>query len=151
MNTQDSNTDQQLMNLFERYRQAWLAQPVGEGMQELYDKNHDDLVYLAEELESALTTWQEIDAYWGFVPPLFTKVHEFTPTTLRTVISGDSALIYAEVRVVIELAGVPGQKTNLMRATLGAHRVDGEWKLNHYHESARKEVPDAYRFDRVNR
>ena len=121
--------------VYERWRQAWLAQPVGTGMKELWDQGYPDLAYLSEEIPDAMFSWSEIDAYWDFAPTLVKAIPEFDTLTRKIAFVGNVSLVYAKLHMSMDIAGVPDLFIGDLRVSIGMHEVDGQWKLIHYHES----------------
>lgn len=132
----DQDRTNAVADVYERWRQAWLSQPVGTGMKELWDQEYDGLAYQSEENPDPMFAWKDIDAYWSWVPSVVKEIHEFETTARQISFCGDVALVFATARVVMDIEGVPELFIgDPVRVSIGLHEVDGQWKLIHYHES----------------
>lgn len=132
----DQDRTNAVADVFERWRQAWLTQPVGVGMKDMWDQKYDGLAYQSEENPEPLLSFKQIDDYWSWVPSVVNKIAEFEITSRQISFSGDVALVFATARVVMDIQGVPELWTgDPLRVSMALHEVDGEWKLIHYHES----------------
>jgi hypothetical protein len=133
--TDDARTNA-VDEVYEQWCQAWLGQPVGKGMKDLWDHDYAGVTYQSEENPEALLSWSEIDAYWDWVPTIVMGIPEFETQSRKIAFSGDVAFVFATIRVVMDIKGVPELWTgDPLRASLVLHEVGGAWKMIHYHES----------------
>jgi ketosteroid isomerase-like protein len=123
-----------VIELYDRWCAAFQAMDA-EGMKALFDSDFPGLVYQCEESPDPMYTWDEIAAYWDAAPTLVREVPEWRGLTRKVTLDGDSAFIYSKLDTHLEVFGAKRPLKGELRALIGLHRADGDWKIVHYHES----------------
>ncbi len=133
-----------IASLYERWCEAFQAMDA-EKMKSLFDSNFPGLVYQCEESADPMFTWAEIAAYWDAAPTLVREVPEWRELVKKVAIDGDSAFVYAKLDTHLEVFDAKRPLKGELRALIGLHRVDEDWKIVHYHES--RHVDLAFLFE----
>lgn len=113
-------------------------------MKSLFDQSFDGLIYQSEETPDAMFTWEEIDKYWDAIPAVLASLPEWRELRSQVSLDGDSALVYLKLQTHIELIGAKKPLLGQLRVTLGAHKVNGAWKLIKVHESRQVDLADLF-------
>ena len=123
--------------LVERYRSGFAALDP-DVLVTIWDRDHDGLVYVAQELGEPLHGWPAIEAYYRRVAVEHPadEVLEMRVDDLTVDLLGDVALAFGRFHFVGSLPGRDEPFVADGRVTFVCHRVAGAWSVIHYHESA---------------
>jgi len=114
-------------------------------MKSLFDQSFDGLIYQPEEIPDPMFTWDVIDKYWDAIPSIVESIPEWRELTSQVSVDGNSATVYLKLQTHIELIGAQKPLIGELRVTLGAHKVDNEWKLIKVHESRHVDLSDLFK------
>jgi ketosteroid isomerase-like protein len=112
-------------------------------MDELWDSGYDHLIYQPEEYELPCRGWEEIVAYWSYIPGALDSIPEWRTLDSDIAAIGDAALVFTRVANSFKLKGVEEPLAGEVRFTLGLRRTSAGWRLVHCHESRRLVVDDG--------
>jgi ketosteroid isomerase-like protein len=97
----------------------------------LWDKHHEDLIYVAGELSTSLHGWNAIKDYYTRATDSPEPMLAMTLDAVSIQTFGDTALVF------FNFLAVPEKNLELRgRVSMLCHRAGKDWKLIHYHESA---------------
>lgn len=110
-----------------------------EQLQEIWDRTHSPLIYVALERAEAIRDWGGIAAYYERLAESLARVDAIELRDVTIDLLGDAALVYLQFHFEGALHG----QTRIAdgRITFGLHRMGGDWRVIHYHESARGPQP----------
>ena len=117
----------------------------GAAMKELFEHDSDGLIYQSEENVDPMYSWAEIDAYWSGAPEIVERIPEWRELSRKVAVFGDSAHVYVKLQTHLEIKGANKPLIGELRASIGLHRKDSDWKIVHYHES--RHVDLAFLFE----
>jgi ketosteroid isomerase-like protein len=104
-------------------------------MEQLWDSGYDHLIYQPEEFEHPCRGWEEIVAYWNYIPGEVESIPEWRTLDSDIAVDGGAALVFTRVAVSLKLKGVEEPLSGDVRYSLGLRRTAGGWRLVHCHES----------------
>jgi len=117
----------------------------GAAMKQLFDQDSNGLIYQSEENVDPMYTWAEIDNYWTGAEELVDRIPQWSELSRKIAIFGESAFVYVKLRTHLEISGAKRPLLGELRATIGLHQRDHDWKIVHYHES--RHVDLAFLFE----
>ncbi|MEV5303253.1 nuclear transport factor 2 family protein [Amycolatopsis methanolica] len=129
-----ANDQKEVVELYKSWCAAFQSLDVS-GMKKLFDQEFQGLIYQSEETESPMYTWGEIDAYWDNIPGIVSSIPEWRVLDEKVAVDDDTATVYLKLATHIELVGAKEPLVGVLRATLGARKRDGVWRLVSLHES----------------
>lgn len=107
-----------------------------ETMTSFWPQDYPDIVYQSEENARALSSYQEIKAYWHEqVPPTLESIAKVEDTDIRIHLHGDIATVYLSALASAKFPGSEHLYVAPFRASIVMRRFDDGWKFVHYHES----------------
>lgn len=121
-------------SLYERWLDAW-RRVDGEQMKSLWDPAFAAPVYQAEEHAEPLSSWAQIDEYWSTTPALIDSIPEARDISHVVSEAGELALLHGRIFLAMRINGATKPFDGELRVSMAMHRVDGDLKLVHYHES----------------
>jgi ketosteroid isomerase-like protein len=120
--------------LVERYRVGFATLDAAK-LRSIWDPNYE-VIYCPMELKKPLRGRQEIDGYYDQVTKHF-RVSKMQIAGLSIDISGDVAFAFFTFSFEGEVAESTEPLEVEGRSTIIFHRVGGDWRGIHYHESRR--------------
>lgn len=127
-----------VVQVIDRWRSAFNALDP-DALCALWDQTYPHIVYQPEEFPDALHGWREVESYYRAVVKIAQNLRDQSLTDLEMDLFGELAWVYHRGRVTFDIVGkaesVPGE----VRHTFILRKVDGAWKIIHYHES--REAP----------
>lgn len=136
MASSDLTARQQVEAVIEQYRVGFASMDI-DALVGMWDQSYDDLVYIALEESQPRRTWKEIETYYRQIPPedpneriVGMQLHDLSVGVL-----GEVAHVFCRFQFTGERNGkdryvIEGRNTFVL------HRLNGNWQVIHYHESA---------------
>ncbi|WP_111510094.1 YybH family protein [Mycobacterium kyogaense] len=118
----------------EAFGRAMQAMDIG-ALENLWDSSYGHLIYQPEEYPTACTTWDEIVAYWNYIPGVIDRIVEWREIGADVALLGDAALVYWTCLTAFEFKDSEDQLAGEIRFSLGLRRTASGWRLIHCHES----------------
>ena len=127
-----------ISRLIEQYRDGLATLDV-EQLQGIWDRTHEPLIYIALERADVIRSWGGIAAYYERLAESLAQVDVIDLGDVTIDLLGGAALVYLQFHFEGALHG----QTRIAdgRITFGVHRTGGDWRVIHYHESARGPQP----------
>lgn len=120
--------------MLQRWIEAFcVVDPVA--MMEFWPKDYPDIVYQSEENVRALSSYEEIRAYWEHVPATLQSIDKVEDTDIRIHIHGDIATAYLSALASAKFPGAERLYKAPFRASIVLRRFADGWRYIHYHES----------------
>jgi len=118
--------------IIEQYRRGFAALDA-EVLKAIWDRGHDNLIYIALEAAEPVRGWTEIERYYEDATVFLGEVRAMTISDLSVEVFDNVAYAYCTFRFEGALEG----KNHIARGrnTFVLIRKEGEWKVIHYHES----------------
>jgi ketosteroid isomerase-like protein len=112
-------------------------------MEGLWDREYGHLVYQPEEHGRACRSWEQIVAYWSYIPGVVASITEWREIESDVAVVGDAAIVYALFATSFQLKDVEEPLAGEVRFTFGLRRTPAGWRFIHCHESRQLVVDDA--------
>ena len=124
--------------LVERYRAGFFALDP-DVLVAIWDRDHDGLVYVAQELADPLHGWPAIEDYYRrlAVEHPVSEVLEMRVDDLTVDVLGEVAVAFGRFRFAGSWPDRDEPFVAEGRVTFVCHLVGGAWAVIHYHESTR--------------
>lgn len=123
---------QQIAAVIEQYRRGFATMDA-ERLKAIWDQNYDNIIYIPQEAAEPVRGWAGVEKYCQRVAGLFGQIRTMTVSDLSVDVFGDVAYAFCIFRFEGEINGqshmADGRDTFILR------RVNGTWKVIHYHES----------------
>jgi len=131
-------TQDEINKLIETHRAGW-ANLDAEALESIWDGDYET-VYCPVELAAPVRGPAALSAYFSNTVQAIQAVHSMEVSDVWIDDFGDIAYAFFDFRMVADIPGenIPGNTGPLIvngRSTMLFHRVGGEWKGVHYHES----------------
>lgn len=138
--TQD---EKDIRSACQAYGKAMQAMDLG-ALQRLWDSDHAHLIYQPEEYARACQNWDEIVAYWSYVPKVIEHIPEWREIESDVAVVGDAALVYAVVSTTFHFKEARMEPLRgEVRFSFGLIRTPERWRFVHCHESRQLAVDGA--------
>jgi ketosteroid isomerase-like protein len=111
-----------------------IASNDGATLKGLWDQSYGNLVFVVEENNQAYFDWPSIEAYYD-AQTAGPEQFAWTIDGLRVGVEGDGAWAYLTFTASGFIPELDYGLTANGRNSYFLHKVGGEWKLIHYHES----------------
>ena len=124
-------------NLVEEVIQEWLlALNANDGgkLKALWDQSYDQIIYIAEENDQAIFGWPDVNNYYDNLV-LGVERADWQSTSLVVDVLGDVAYAYLTFALDTRQKDLDRDMVFRGRNTFIFHKVAGQWKIIHYHES----------------
>ncbi|MGV0791200.1 nuclear transport factor 2 family protein [Mycolicibacterium sp. XJ1819] len=128
--------------LYNNWLEAW-RRVDGEAMKRLWDQAYPSLIYQAEERAETFTSWVAIENYWNTAPEHVEKITGVQDLGHTLCEFDGGVLLFGTITIAFHVKDAPKPLEGQMRVTMGMHRVGGEVKLFHYHESRQLDLEAA--------
>ena len=115
---------------------AWVAASISGDLDRtkaLWDQQYPNLIYIAEENEFPIRDWAGIADYYGDLLAGVSEDRACSYDDLVLDVFGE--ISYAECRTITQVGRSPRMEY-VSRVTFIFRKVEGQWKIIHYHESA---------------
>jgi ketosteroid isomerase-like protein len=131
MTTNDVAT---ISDIIQRWIQAFCVVD-SETMASFWPRDYPDVVYQSEETSRALSSYDEIVAYWNNVPSELEGIAKVEDSDVRIHVHGEISTVYLSALASAKFPGAERLYKAPFRASIVLRRFDEGWKYIHYHES----------------
>ncbi|HYF24742.1 MAG TPA: nuclear transport factor 2 family protein [Baekduia sp.] len=130
-----ANDVAEIGDIIQRWIQAFCVVDA-DTMKTFWPRDYADIVYQSEENQHALSSYDEIAAYWDHVPSTLESIPAVEDADVRIHLHGnDIATVYLYAMASAKFPGAERLYRAPFRACIVLRRLDGAWKFIHYHES----------------
>ena len=123
----------QVEAVIKEWNAAFTARDTGR-LNNVWDKDYSQLLYIAEENNDAVRGSDGIATYYSAIPE-FVESLDFALKETTVDAIGDMAYAYVEFLAKARIKGVDHEMTFNGRNTFILRKAGGQWKIIHYHES----------------
>src|SRR3954469_8627467 len=123
---------QQIKAVIEQYRRGFATMDA-EVLQDIWDQEYDQIIYIAQELAHPLRGWEDVERYYQRIAGFIERVTTMEESDVSIDILGDIAYVFLSFHFEGEIRGKPHIADG--RSTFILHLTNGIWKVIHYHES----------------
>jgi len=102
----------------------------------IWDRQHEPLIYVAQEKEEPLHGWAAIQSYYAALPEHLEAVLAKEIDGIEIDPLGDTAAAFFRFRSTVRLKGRETLHRPTGRVTMIFRRTSAGWRAIHYHESA---------------
>lgn len=110
-----------------------------EGVLGVWDPDYPKILHQAEEFPDPIRGWSELQHYNQSMMRLASNLRNQSLQDMEADVIGDMAWCYLRGTITFDIPGMPESLSGQTRQTFILHKVNGEWKVIHYHES--RETP----------
>jgi ketosteroid isomerase-like protein len=135
-NTGETETRQAILAVIETHRQGFLHLDAGQ-LASIWDRQHEPLIYVAQEKEEPIFGWRAIEHYLAALPEHLEQVLSKRLEDVRIDVLGDTAIAFYTSRSSVKVKGHPAKYEPIAHVTLVLRRTSEGWRVIHFHESAR--------------
>ena len=135
-NPREDESKQAVLAVIESYRLAFL-QLDPEQLASVWDREHEPLVYVAQEKEEPIRGWPAIERYLAALPEHLDEVLAKELDDVQIDVLDDTALAFFTSRSRVKLKGHPTTYEPLGHVSMIFRRTSQGWRAIHFHESAR--------------
>ena len=128
-----SDEQQRVISVIDQWRNGMMAADPNL-LKKLWDHEYSRLVYIPEESDNPLTTWEEISQYYEAIAGAADSA-EWATSDITSDVLGQAAYAYLSFTVRVKLKGMDNILIFNGRSSFVLHKVGTDWKLIHYHES----------------
>jgi ketosteroid isomerase-like protein len=108
-----------------------------EQLASIWDREHEPLVYVAQEKEEPIHAWAAIQRYLAALPEHLEEVLAKDLDDVQIDVIGDTALAFFTSRSSVKLKGRPTKYEPIGHVSMIFRRTSEGWRAIHFHESAR--------------
>jgi ketosteroid isomerase-like protein len=110
-----------------------------EQLASIWDRQHEPLVYVAQEKEEPIHGWLAIQRYLAALPEHLDEVFAKDLDDVQIDVLGDTAIAYFTSRSSVKINGRATKYEPISHVTMIFRRASQGWRAIHFHESARSE------------
>jgi ketosteroid isomerase-like protein len=110
-----------------------------EQLASIWDRQHEPLVYVAQEKEEPIHGWPTIQRYLAALPEHLDQVLAKDLDDVQIDVLGDTAIAFFTSRSSVKIKGYPAKYEPISHVSMILHRTSEGWRAIHFHESARSE------------
>jgi ketosteroid isomerase-like protein len=110
-----------------------------EQLASIWDRQHEPLIYIAQEKEEPILGWSAIQRYFAALPEHLDEVLAKDLDDVQIDVVGEAAIAFFTSRSSVRLKGRTTKYEPISHVTIIFHRVSEGWRAIHFHESARSE------------
>jgi ketosteroid isomerase-like protein len=126
-----------VLAVIETYRLAFLHLDVDQ-LASVWDREHEPLVYVAQEKDEPILGWAAIEGYLAALPEHLDEVLSKVLDDVQIDVLGETAIAFFTSRSSVKLEGHPTMKYEPMgHVSMIFRRTPEGWRAIHLHESAR--------------
>jgi ketosteroid isomerase-like protein len=122
--------------VIETYRLAFLHLDLTQ-LASIWDRQHEPLVYVAQEKEEPIYGWAAIQRYLAALPEHLEEVLAKNLDDVQIDVLGDTAIVFFTSRATVKLKGRVAKYEPIGHVTMIFRQTPEGWRAIHYHESAR--------------
>jgi ketosteroid isomerase-like protein len=134
----ENETRNAVAAVLETHRQGFLRLDP-EQLASIWDREHEPLVYVAQEKEEPIHGWPAIQRYLAALPEHLDQVLAKDLDEVQIDVLGDTAIAFFTSRSSVKLKGRPAKYEPVGHVSIVFHRTSEGWRAIHFHESARSE------------
>ena len=132
----EHETRQAVTALLETHRLGFLHLDP-EQLASIWDRQHEPLVYVAQEKEEPIYGWPAIQRYLAALPEHLDGVSAKALDDVQIDVLGDTAIAFFTSRSSVKIKGRPAMYEPIGHVSIVFHRTSDGWRAIHFHESAR--------------
>jgi ketosteroid isomerase-like protein len=136
--TDDEEARQAVAAVIETHRLGFLRLDP-EQLASVWDRQHEPLVYVAQEKDEPIHGWAAIQRYLAALPEHLDKVLAKELDDVKIDVLGDTAIVFFTSRSSVMLKGRPTKYEPIGHISMIFRRAPEGWRAIHFHESARSE------------
>ena len=110
-----------------------------EQLASVWDRQHEPLVYVAQEKDAPIHGWAAIQRYLAALPEHLDRVLSKELEDVKIDVLGDTAIVFFTSRSSVMLKGRPTKYEPIGHISMIFRRAPEGWRAIHFHESARSE------------
>ena len=133
--TSGEQDKQEITAVIEQYRRGFATMDV-EDLKAIWDREYDNIIYIAQELAQPVQGWTGVEQYYKRVTSSLEHVRTMTVSDLSVDVMGEVAYAFCIFHFEGEIKGQSQPRIADGRNTFILRRKSGAWKVIHYHESA---------------
>jgi ketosteroid isomerase-like protein len=107
-----------------------------EQLASIWDRQHEPLVYIAQEKEEPIYGWAAIQRYLTALPEHLEQVLAKDLDDVQIDVLGDTAIAFFTSRSIVKLKGHATKYEPTGRVSIIFRRTSEGWRAIHFHESA---------------
>ncbi len=132
-----TDAESSVQRLVEEYRAGFAAVDPAR-LIGIWDRDHEGLIYVAQERAEPMYGWPAIEAYYTALPTVIPvdEVTEMRVDDVRIDVHGDVAVAFCNFHFSGARAGGGESFSADGRVTFVCRQRAGRWSVIHYHESA---------------
>jgi ketosteroid isomerase-like protein len=131
-----TEAQQAVAAVLETYRLGFLHLDL-EQLASIWDREHEPLVYVAQEKDEPLHGWAAIEGYLAALPEHLEEASAKDLDNVQIDVLGDTAIAFFTSRASVKLKGRPTRYEPMGHVTVIFRRRSEGWRAIHFHESAR--------------
>ncbi len=108
-----------------------------EQLASIWDRQHEPLVYIAQEKEEPIHGWAAIQRYLAAIPEHLEEVLAKDLDDVQIDVIGDTAVAFFTSRSRVKLRGRSTRYEPIGHVSMIFRRTSDGWRVIHFHESAR--------------
>jgi ketosteroid isomerase-like protein len=108
-----------------------------EQLASVWDRQHEPLVYIAQEKDEPIHGWAAIQLYLAGLPEHLDRVLSKELEDVKIDVLGDTAIVFFTSRSSVKLKGRPTKYDPIGHVSMIFRRTSEGWRAIHFHESAR--------------
>jgi ketosteroid isomerase-like protein len=122
--------------VIETYRQGFLRlDPLK--LVSIWDREHEPLVYVAQEKDEPIHGWAAIERYLAALPEHLEEVSAKDLDSVQIDVLGDTTVAFFTSRSSVKLKGRSAKYEPIGHVSMILRRTPEGWRVVHFHESAR--------------
>jgi len=134
--TDEDDTRRAVAAVIETHRMGFLHLDP-ERLASVWDRDHEPLVYVAQEKDEPMHGWAAIQRYLAALPEHLEEVSVKDLDDLRIDLLGDAAIAFFTSRSSVKLKGRSTKYEPVGHVSMMLRRTSEGWRVIHFHESAR--------------
>jgi ketosteroid isomerase-like protein len=132
----DTEAQRAVAAVLETYRLGFLHLDL-EQLASIWDREHEPLIYVAQEKDEPIHGWAAIQGYLAALPEHLDEVLAKDLDNMQIDVLGDTAIAFFTSRSSVKLKGRPSKYEPIGHVSMIFRRISEGWRAVHYHESAR--------------
>jgi ketosteroid isomerase-like protein len=136
LSTTEADARRAIAAVIETHRLAFLHLDT-EKLASIWDRNHEPLVYVAQEKDEPIVGWADIQRYLAALPEHLDEVLAKDLDDVKVDVLGDTAIAFFTSRSSVKIKGRPTSYDPIGHVTMILRRASEGWRVIHFHESAR--------------
>lgn len=115
-----------------------------DGVLAVWDPSYPKILHQAEEFPDPIRGWDELQHYNRTMMSIASNLRDQSLQDLEADVEGNVGWVYIRGTITFDIPGMPFPIAGQTRQTFILHRVNGDWKVIHYHES--RETPELRQY-----